>query len=77
MLSKIRLDVFYSQPDLNYPIKKKIMFNPADFKCILKNSKITQGQAEIIKSEGRKDHDILNEMKDQHGTHNTILNLLT
>ena len=36
-----------------------------------RNSKISKGQTEIIKSEDRQDHAQQNETKDKHITHNT------
>ena len=40
---------------------------------ILKNSKIPNEQAEIVKSEDRQDHDQQNETKDKHRTLMTTL----
>ena len=38
-----------------------------------KNSKIPNGQTEIVKSEDRQDNGQQNETKDKHRTHNTTL----
>ena len=38
-----------------------------------RNSKISKGQTEIVKSEDRQDHGQQNETKDKHRTHNTTL----
>ena len=38
-----------------------------------RNSKISKGQTEIVKSEDRQDHDKQNDTKDKHRTHNTTL----
>ena len=46
-----------------------------DFKlwCSKRNSKISKGQTEIVKSEDRQEYGQQNEMKDKPRTHNTTL----
>ena len=39
----------------------------------MRNSKIPKGQAEIVKSKDRQDHDKQNETIDKYRTHNTSL----
>ena len=54
-------------------LKSQIKYLNADSK---RNSKIPEGQTEIVKSEDRQDLGPQNEMKDNHRTHNNTVKTL-